>query len=61
MTTKTAKGRPRRRFPTTVALRETLLYRATPEDLAALVRLGDMLNLYLGEYYAGTRIDPAEG
>jgi hypothetical protein len=33
-------------------LRETLLYRATPEDLAALFRLGDMMNLYLLEYQA---------
>jgi hypothetical protein len=52
MTTETAKGRPPRRFPTIEALRETLLYRATPEDLAALVRLGDMMNLYLIEYHA---------
>jgi hypothetical protein len=43
---------PRQRFPTQQVLRETMLYRATPEDLAALSRLGDMMNLYLVEYYA---------
>jgi hypothetical protein len=43
---------PRQRFPTQQVLRETLLYRATPEDLAVLLRLGDIMNLHLLEYPA---------
>lgn len=50
MTTDDTEG-PRERYPREQVLRETMLYLATPEDLAALFRLGDMMNLYLVEYH----------